>query len=181
MMMTSDDFHHRSLEDSPTPRATRPHFVPGYGIKADDEGKGLLPWSVVEERLRDAHNYWVCTTRADGRPHAMPVWGLWLNNLFLFSTDSSSIKGRNLWERPDVVIHLESGDSVVIVEGTARRIVDDALGEHMVDEYERKYAVRIDRSNPAFALFEVRPRAVLAWTEEDFVDGATRWQLEEDR
>ncbi|MEI6136703.1 MAG: pyridoxamine 5'-phosphate oxidase family protein [Chloroflexota bacterium] len=31
-------------------------------------------------RLRTAMNYWIATTRPDGRPHAAPVWGVWLDD-----------------------------------------------------------------------------------------------------
>lgn len=39
-------------------------------------GTGLLPWSHAEQRLRDARRYWLTTVRADGRPHATPLWGV---------------------------------------------------------------------------------------------------------
>jgi len=51
----------------------RPH-IPGYGIPTHTEG--LLPWSFALERLEKARNYWVATTRPDGRPHTVPVWGV---------------------------------------------------------------------------------------------------------
>ncbi len=78
-------------------------------------------------------NYWVCTTRADGRPHAMPVWGLWLDDAVLFSTDPESVKARNLAARPDVVVHLESGDDVVVVDGRAERLTGSELPADFVD------------------------------------------------
>jgi len=93
----------------------RPSIVEGYGIA--DDGEGMLPFSWVEDQLAAAHNYWVCSTRADGRPHAMPVWGLWVDGAVWFSTDPASLKARNLAARPEVVVHLESGDDVVVVEG----------------------------------------------------------------
>ncbi|MEX2144343.1 MAG: hypothetical protein WD740_07085 [Anaerolineales bacterium] len=42
-------------------------FMPGYGIAAETEGAGLLPWSFVEERMATAHNYWVSTAGPRGR------------------------------------------------------------------------------------------------------------------
>ncbi|MGH9861994.1 MAG: hypothetical protein ACRD35_01075 [Candidatus Acidiferrales bacterium] len=47
------------------PRASRPRFPRGYGIPKT--AKGLLPWSFVDERMTRVGNYWVCTTRPDGR------------------------------------------------------------------------------------------------------------------
>lgn len=36
-----------------------------------------LSWSSVEHRLEAAPIYWLGTVRPDGRPHAVPVDGLW--------------------------------------------------------------------------------------------------------
>jgi Pyridoxamine 5'-phosphate oxidase len=55
-----------------------------YGIASGR--RGLLRWDWARRRLIAAHNYWVSTTNPDGRPHAMPVWGLWLNEAFIFGT-----------------------------------------------------------------------------------------------
>ena len=63
------------------PEASRPH-MPGYGILDAEAGAGLLPWSWAAERISKSHNYWLATTRLDGRPHVMPVWGIWLDDIF---------------------------------------------------------------------------------------------------
>ena len=60
------------------PRAGRPH-MPGYGVSGPADGTGLLPWSWAEERLSRSHDYVLATVRPDGHPHAMPVWGVWLD------------------------------------------------------------------------------------------------------
>src|SRR5213078_895996 len=73
------------------PRASRPHMH-GYGILDADSGKGLLPWTWATERLAKARNYWVSTSRPDGNPHLMPVWGIWLDDAFCFSTGTKSRK-----------------------------------------------------------------------------------------
>lgn len=70
-----------------------------------------------------ARNYWVVTTRSDGKPHSVPVWSIWLDETFYFGTDRRSRKGRNLATNPGLVVHLESGDDVVILEGVAEEVV----------------------------------------------------------
>ena len=112
------------------PRRRRPPFK-GYGVPESDEG--MLPWSWAGERLEQARNYWVSTARPDGRPHAMPVWGIWLDDAFFFGSGSKSAKTRNLTANPAIVVHLESGDETVILEGLAEPVLDDAL-ERRVDE-----------------------------------------------
>jgi Pyridoxamine 5'-phosphate oxidase len=80
----------------------------------------LLPWSWAEQRLVAARNYWIATTRPDGRPHCRPVWGVWLPDGFWFST--GSVARHNLVANPQITVHLESGDQVVIVEGVAAAV-----------------------------------------------------------
>jgi len=144
----------------------------GYGIASGDEG--TLPWSWVEEQCAAARNYWICTTRPDGRPHAIPVWGLWLADAVVFSTDPESLKARNFLARPDVVVHLESGDDVVIVEGRVQAF-DRALLEAFLDAYEVKYDLR-PNAEQTEGIYMVRPQRVLAWREQDFPTSATRFQ-----
>src|SRR5690349_5407413 len=120
-------------------RSGRPDMPAGYGIKAGDAG--TLDWSWVVEQCTISRNYWICTTRPDGRPHAMPVWGLWLDDAVVFSTDPESLKARNFSARPEVVVHLESGDEMVVIEGRVQAL-DRSLVEAFVDAYDAKYAYR---------------------------------------
>jgi len=97
-------------------RASLPDVPAMYGLKPR---KQYLPFGHAEERLAKARNYWICTTRPDGRPHSIPVWGFWIDGAVYFGTARTSRKARNLVHTPAVSIHLESGDDVVILEGTA--------------------------------------------------------------
>jgi PPOX class probable F420-dependent enzyme len=154
------------------PRRTRPRIEPGYGISADEQG--MLSWEWVTERLLAARNYWIVTTKPDGGPHAAPVWGLWREGAIVFSTSPSSRKGRNLSRDSRVVVHLESGDEVVIVEGVAEQI---SLADAGADEYEAKYGFRPEPGTDGVWL-RVRPGVVLAWLERDFPRTATRFALD---
>ena len=77
----------------------------------------MLDWSWAVERLVASRNYWIGTADEDGRPRAIPVWGLWFDDSVVFGTNPRSRKGRNLERDPRVVVHLESGDEAVILEG----------------------------------------------------------------
>ena len=94
------------------PHVDRPH-VPHYGIPETLER--TLPWAWAEERLKSAITYWVSTTRPDGRPHATPVWAVWLDGSIAFEGGPQTRRARNLAENPAVVVHVESGDDVVIL------------------------------------------------------------------
>jgi PPOX class probable F420-dependent enzyme len=156
------------------PRATALRMPAAYGIPEEGE---RLQWRWVAERLTSARNYWVCTVRADGRPHAAPVWALWLDEAIWFSTSEASQKGRNIARDQRVVVHLESGDETVIVEGEVVRERDRSALERFVEAYEAKYAWRIDPANDDYAAYVVRPRVVHAWTEAGFPRNATRFVL----
>lgn len=150
------------------PRASKPGFPSGYGLT----GKDLLPWSWAVERLLASRNYWIVTTRADGRPHAMPVWGLWHDDGVLFSSSPSALKARNIARDPRIVVHLESGDDVVILEGEAKRMHIDA---DVADAYESKYGFRptIDDSDAIW--LALRPSRAFAWRETSYPHTATRY------
>jgi hypothetical protein len=149
----------------------------GYGLGGAPADGSALPWSDVVNWLLAARNYWLCTTRSDGRPHAMPVWGLWTDDAIWFSTDPTSVKGRNLIARPEAVIHLESGDEVCVLEGRVERVRDqDALGR-FDDLYEAKYDVRPSSMGESSGVFVLAPTVALVWTEADFPTTATRFQF----
>ena len=160
------------------PRVGRPRVREGYGIPSELP-EVVAPWSEITTKLVAARSYWISTTRTDGRPHSAPVWAIWRDDELWFSTDSKSVKGSNLEANPATIVHLESGDDVVIVEGVVRRIEPTIDGfDRFLDEYEAKYAHRIDApDDPNFAFFVVRPTVVLSWLEESFVETALRWEF----
>lgn len=139
----------------------------------------LLSWSWAERRLIEAQNYWIATTRPDGRPHCRPVWGVWLPHGFWFST--GSLAGRNLGLNDEITVHLEDGQEVVIVEGTARPETDPAALQAMCDAYSHKYDYAItpsgggvqDASGLGGPAHQVKPRVVFAWDEH--MTSPTRW------
>jgi hypothetical protein len=65
----------KQVHQESEPIASRPH-MPGYGVP--ENKKGMLPWSHVTGRMAESRNYWISTVSPAGRPHATPVWGLWL-------------------------------------------------------------------------------------------------------
>jgi hypothetical protein len=153
----------------PLPRRSRPQIQKDYGVPEAEEG--MLEWSFVEEQMAVARNFWVCTVRPDGRPHAMPVWGIWLDGVFYHGGGTETRRARNLARNPDVVVHLESGDHVVIMEGATEIITDPVVGARLDEHYIARYGM--PHGLPLWAL---QPRVVFAWT--DYPVTATRWVFE---
>jgi hypothetical protein len=110
------------------------------------------------------------------------VWGVWLEEQFYFDTGGQT--AHNLAANPEVTVHLESGEAVVIVEGVAERLTDAETGRRFVEAYNPKY--RSNLRAPPGALFVVRPRVAFGWlAEPTILDGGaifgstgTRWDFD---
>ena len=128
------------------PRADRPH-VPGYGIPTSTDG--MLPWSWARERLEAAIVYWLATTGADGAPHVIPIWGAWVDDRWYVEGGPTRWQ-RNLRENPQMAIHIEIGDEVVIVEGTATELVapPKPLADAILAGYAKYKAAETTRRAP---------------------------------
>jgi hypothetical protein len=160
------------------PRRRRPPFK-GYGVPETEDG--MLTWDWAVERLERARNYWVATTRPDGRPHAMPVWGIWLadafDGAFFFGSGRNSAKTRNLAANPAIVVHLESGDETVILEGLAEPVPAGELERRVDEAYGTKYDFTPDSSGEADPWFVVRPVRAYVWTESGYPGSATQFDF----
>jgi general stress protein 26 len=157
------------------PQASRPGFHKSYGIWAADQGAGLLDWEWAAQRLERAHNYWVASSSSDGKPHAAPIWGLWLDGVFYFSTARASRKGRNLEANPQAVVHLESGDEVVTLEGGVEEVPEKKELARLAAAYGEKYTLEIKFEDPGSVVYALRPVRAFAWRESDYPESATRF------
>jgi hypothetical protein len=76
------------------------------------------------------------------------------------------------------MIHLESGDDVVILEGMAEEISDLTQLEPLFAAYEAKYHINLaGEEGGGGPMYALRPQKAFAWLETDFPGGATRWQF----
>ncbi len=160
------------------PAATRPH-MPGYGLLPADDGVGVLPWNWATERLAGARTYWLATTRPDGRPHALSVWGVWVDSRLYFSSGAESRKARNLVAQPACVVGVELGDDAISVEGQAALVTDAAERDRALALYGAKYAQ--DMTGFAEPLYCVTPAVVFGFATANggFTGSATRWVFED--
>lgn len=158
-------------------------YLPGYGI--DESTDTLLPWDWAADRLAAARNYWVATVRPDGRPHAMPVWGLWdgpgsVDGAALwFTSGGQSRKIRNLRANPHCVVTTEDAMDPVVVEGIAEFVTDAETIAALVPRFNAKYGdhYTVEFLDPAVnATVRVRPEQVLAMRHDDFTGSPTRWR-----
>jgi len=133
---------------------------------------------MTEEEYRDfllgsVRTATLATVRADGRPHAAPIWYHLDGETFVFTTGEDTVKGRNL--RRDGRVSLCIDDEMppfhfVVVEGVADIAADDPellhwatriggryMGEDRAEAFGRRNAVSGE------LLVRVAPTKVLAY------------------
>jgi nitroimidazol reductase NimA-like FMN-containing flavoprotein (pyridoxamine 5'-phosphate oxidase superfamily) len=170
------------MPSKPDPRPEPTSIPEGYGVPRTT--KSLLPWSWARERLEQALGYWLVTTRSDGRPHAIPTWGAWVDDRFCCEGSPETLYARNIARDPRVVVHLESVDAVVIVEGTARELrgPGQAKRARILNGYAKYREAKGYEADPANwelgGLFEVTPTVARGWER---LDQATRWRFYEEQ
>ena len=159
------------------PQADRPH-VPGYGIPETLDG--TLAWSWAVERLERALVYWLATTGSDHAPHMIPIWGAWVDGRWYVEGGPTRWQ-RNLRENPQLAIHIEIGDEVVIVEGVATELVappsplsDAILAGYAKYKAAEDYEASADHWTEG-GLWELRPVKAFAWS--DFPADMTRFRF----
>ncbi|NYJ04417.1 pyridoxamine 5'-phosphate oxidase family protein [Petropleomorpha daqingensis] len=159
------------------PVADRP-VMPGYGILPAGEGTGLLPWAEAERRLTVSHDYWCATVSPDGRPHIMPVWGIWDHGRLWFSSGLRSRKARNLAADPRCTLTTDNARDPVVLEGRAEVVTEADRIAAFVDAVNAKYGAGLtpDFQDPAVnGTFAVTPGRVFALSGADFAGSPTRW------
>ena len=162
------------------PIPSRPRVPAGYGITTQPSDAGV--WDAVARKIAASRNYWIASTRPDGRPHVMPVWGVWLDDVFYFSNGAQT--ARNLARDPRVSVNLGSGEDVVIVEGSVEAAKGRPLIKRINDAYQSKYLWEGTQDE----WFALRPRVAFAWlcpsaglgSESVFTGSATRWRFAAD-
>lgn len=117
----------------------------------------------VHRRLAEDRNVWLCTLRADGSPHMVPVWFVYLHERWWLGTSTRSVKVRNAARDPRVGLALEDGDTPVVAQGLAA-VREDFPGD-VLAAFDRRYGWDPRTpygSDPARCLLEI---------------GVTRWLM----
>jgi hypothetical protein len=163
------------------PVAERPH-MPDYGV--DPATWSPLPWSWAARRLESGRNYWVITASAGGRPHALPVWGVWdeAEQRFGFSCGPRSRKAANLAANPQMVLAGDDTVDCLSIEGRAARVDDPGRIDAWVGRYLIKYrplsadlSAEFIRANLIVEFAPERAFGVVE-REDQFATRATRWR-----
>ena len=155
-----------------------------------DPAATAATWDQTSQVLEDAQLSWICTVRADGRPHLTPLVAVWLDETLYFSTGGDEQKAVNLRGNPHVLLltgcaRWDEGLDVA-AEGDAVQVTDEALLTRLARAWARKWdgqwqwQVRDGRFEPRGGggpalVFAVRPAKILAFAKGQF--GQTRHRL----
>jgi Pyridoxamine 5'-phosphate oxidase len=154
------------------PVAEQLELPPSYGSP-----NRLLDWTSVEQRLAESPHYWIATVRRDGAPHVIPVDGMWLDGACYFGGDPATVHIRNLRRDGRVTLHLEDGESAVIVEGIATWTTPSrTVAQRLAAEAKAKYGYAQSAKSYLAGVWRLEPVKVMAWTRL-YLD-ATRFRFE---
>ena len=122
-------------------------------------------------------HYWLATIRRDGTPHVVPVDGTWLDGGCYFGGDPATVHIQNLRRDVRATLHLEDGESAVIVEGAAEWVTPSkVVAQRLAAAGKAKYGYPQSAASYLAGVWRLRPVKVLAWTTL-YVD-ATRFRFE---
>lgn len=169
------------------------------------EDAKATPWAEARERLANPERdrtYWLATVRPDGRPHVVPLLGLWLDDAFYFLTGETTRRGKNLAGNAQCAMTVSSQTLPaldLIVEGECRKVSNDATLQRVAAAYQatmdwpltvRDGAVfgpsAPTAGPPPYAFFKLAPTTVfglpgIAGTEEGVGKAGsftpTRWRF----
>jgi hypothetical protein len=154
-----------------------PMTVGGSGVEAS----GRLEWAHVAGRLARERTLWVATVSAEGAPHVAPVWGaVWRGTFFMFTTRASA-KAQNIAGNPQVAIHCESGEDVLIVRGLLVDVGAPAAVPDVVGAFADKYRMPGDAdflpgTDPTVdVVYALTPTSAMTWALSEFEDSQLRW------
>jgi nitroimidazol reductase NimA-like FMN-containing flavoprotein (pyridoxamine 5'-phosphate oxidase superfamily) len=154
-----------------------------------DPAAAAADWDETRAVLEAAELFWICTVRADGRPHVTPLVAVWHEGAVHFCTGPTEQKAVNLGGNAHVI--LLTGCNTwdrgvdVVVEGDAVRVTDEAALERLAELWTHKWdgswryevrggAFHHDDGGTAY-VYAVKPAKVLAFGKGTFSQSRHRF------
>ena len=165
--------------DVPAPGRDRPQLPKGY-IKTTP--RGMLTWAAVTTILRAFPYLWIATTDADGAPHLVQQWGVWVDDTLYFEGSDRTRWARNLARDPRLAFGMQVEHRAVYGEARVDvlRPVPHGLAVKVAKDYARKYGRGFKyRPDPKGYeeghLFRARPAKLIAFDVKRFNSSAARF------
>jgi hypothetical protein len=162
-----------------TPKRDRPRLPKGYISRAPE---GMLTWAAAERILKAFPYLWIATTDADGRPHLVQQWGVWVDGALYFEGSDRTRWARNLARDPRLGFGIQHGDRAVYGAAVVDivRGVDRTLATKIARQYATKYGREFKyRPKPEQYqeghVFRARPEKMIAFDVKKFSTSAARF------
>jgi hypothetical protein len=148
-----------------------------------EQGAVATGWDETLRAIEDAELFWICTVRADGRPHVTPLPAVWHDGAIHFCTGAAEQKAINLTGNQYVALTTGCNDWErgldVVVEGEAFRVTDAEILERLAEAWAGKWdgrwqwqvgegGFRDQDIDESILVFSVRPAKVLAFAKGTF-------------
>jgi hypothetical protein len=165
----------------------------GKGTRAASEQGNSRPadWREAERRFVNGGWFWLATVRADGAPHVVPVFAAWGGSTFFVASKDTAQKSRHLDADGRCVLSRDAGDMHLVVEGTARKVTDDATLAEASGAFATVYdwptrisAGKLDADygaptsgGPPYDVYEVTPTKAFGFPADGETFTPTRWRF----
>lgn len=163
----------------------------GIGTESETEAgrSRKADWAQLQDLLRKGGTYWLATVDQDGAPHVVPLFAAWSGSAFYVSANAASRKSRNLTGNDRCVITRDTGDTHLVIEGTARHITDRATLEQAVSTIREVYGwpvtvagTQLDApfgaptsGGPPYEVWEITPTKAFGFPPDGESFAPTRW------
>lgn len=152
---------------------------------------GVTSWADASRLLGEAENYWVGTTRPDGRPHVVPVLAVSAGGVVCFAASPSSRKARHLARDPHCVVTTHAEGLDLVIEGQVMKLRDEAKLHWVAELYASKYGWPVTVRDgafwgegaptagpPPYEIYKLVPSAAFGFPTTDGGFTPTRWRFE---
>ncbi|MFD7239941.1 pyridoxamine 5'-phosphate oxidase family protein [Streptomyces syringium] len=126
--------------------------------------------SDVLERLEKDQDAWVSTADRDGGPLLAPLSFVWHDGTLLMCTRTTNRTARNLAANGEARIALGHTRDVILIDAAAETVAGTDLPAAAADAFAAKLAWD-PRERAAWVYLRFRPRRLLAWREENELEG----------
>ena len=144
----------------------------------------MLAWPAVEKILKTFPYLWIATTDADGKPHLVQQWGVWVENILYFEGSERTRWARNLARDGRLGFGLQVGDRAAYGEATVDVVLgmERALAAKIARQYTAKYGTKFKyRPKPEQYqnghVFRARPVKLIAFDVRRFTTSAARFSF----
>lgn len=146
--------------------------LPDYTDRIPKDGFKTLTMDEISKKIHQSRNYWISTC-VNNKPHSFPIWGIWYENQFSFSTGPNAKKGKNLVKNNLCTITTENASQPVIIEGIAFREKISSNLSKIIEIYYKKYNWKFHVTNEMIyddngtggPVFTIKPTTIYAWNE----------------